>query len=71
MSDGMEFIRGQVAERHRVSSIVLSPQARGRERAAIELALNSTVSVAGALTTLAEIAEIDAERAAPRAKARR
>jgi hypothetical protein len=65
MSDGMEFIRGQVSERRRASSILLSPAARGREREAIELTLNSTLSVGAAVKTLIELAEIDAERAAP------
>jgi hypothetical protein len=64
MSDRLEFVRGQVSERRRASSILLSPAARGREREAIELTLNSTLSVAGALKTLNEIATIDGEREA-------
>ncbi len=65
MNDEIEFIRGQVSERQRVSEIVFSPPARGRERAAIELALNSTLSTRAAIRTLAEIAEVDDERSAP------
>ncbi len=63
-----QFLRGQAAERRRVSEILLSRDAQGRERLAIELAVNTGLSVDGAVRTLSEIAAIDAARGEPRTK---
>jgi hypothetical protein len=59
-----QFFRGQAAERRRVTDILLNPAAEGRERAAIALAIGSTLSVSAAVRTLGEIAKIDEHRAA-------
>ena len=49
----LEFAQGRAAERRRVAAILLAPQAKGRERIAIEIALNTPISVEGALEMLA------------------
>jgi hypothetical protein len=57
------YFRGRADERKRATEILLNPAAEGRERAAIALAVGSTLSVGAALLTLSEISAIDAERA--------
>ena len=52
MHHDLSFAQGRAAERRRVAAILLAPEAAGRERLAIEIALNSTLDVAGALKTL-------------------
>lgn len=49
----LRFLQGQAAERRRLGAILLAPEADGRERAAIELALNTNVSVEDARRALA------------------
>jgi hypothetical protein len=71
LNDDLAYFRGRADERKRATEILLNPAAEGRERAAIALAVGSTLSVGAALLTLSEIAAIDAERASPRAKAQR
>jgi hypothetical protein len=71
LNDDLSYFRGRADERKRATEILLNPAAEGRERAAIALAIGSTLSVGAALLTLSEIAAIDAERASPRAKAQR
>ena len=46
------FLRGQAAERRRLGAILLAPEADGRERAAIELAFNTNLSVEAARRAL-------------------
>ena len=52
MHHDLSFAQGRAAERRRVAAILLAPEVAGRERLAIEIALNSTLDVAGALKTL-------------------
>jgi len=55
MSD-LDFARGLASERTRFREIVLASEAVGRERAAIELALNTELSPDAARRTLRELA---------------
>jgi hypothetical protein len=71
LNDDLSYFRGRADERKRATAILLDPAAVGRESQAIALAFGSTLSVSAAVKTLAEIAAIDAEHAAARAKARR
>ena len=48
----LAFAQGRAAERRRVAAILLAPETAGRERLAIEIALNSTLDVAGALKVI-------------------
>jgi hypothetical protein len=65
------YLKGRADERRRVASILLNPAAEGRAELAIELAINSMLTVPAAVRTLCEIAGIDAERAAPSATVKR
>jgi hypothetical protein len=65
------YFRGRADERKRATEILLNPAAEGRERAAIALAVGSTLSVGAALLTLSEISAIDVERSVPRANTKR
>jgi hypothetical protein len=65
------YLRGRADERRRVASILLDPAAEGRAELAIVLAVSSMLTVPAAVRTLSELAEIDAQRAAPRANAKR
>jgi hypothetical protein len=53
--DGLDFARGLASERARFREIVLASEAVGRERAAIELALNTELSPDAARRTLREL----------------
>ena len=61
MSD-LDFARGLASERTRFREIVLASEAVGRERAAIELALNTELSPDAARRTLRELAGRHARR---------
>ncbi|HEY8126151.1 MAG TPA: hypothetical protein VIF88_12125 [Methylocystis sp.] len=52
----LDFARGLASERTRFREIVLASEAVGRERAAIELALNTELSPDAARRTLRELA---------------
>jgi hypothetical protein len=71
LNDDLAYFRGRADERKRASAILLDPAAIGRESQAIALAIGSTLSVSAAVKTLAEIAAIDGERAAPGASVKR
>ena len=49
----LDFARGRAAERNRIAAIVRAPVARNRLLAAVELALNSTLTVEEAQSLLA------------------
>ena len=51
----LDFARGLASERTRFREIVLASEAVGRERAAIELALNTELSPDAARRTLREL----------------
>lgn len=57
------FVQGQIAERRRLAALLQSPLADGRERAAIELAFNTTFSPEEALALLATSPARGADRA--------
>jgi len=61
MSD-LDFARGLASERTRFREIVLASEAVGRERAAIELALNTELSPDAARRTLRELAPLARRR---------
>jgi hypothetical protein len=48
----LKFLQGQAAERRRLGAILLSPEAVGLERAAIELAFGTTLKADAARRTL-------------------
>jgi hypothetical protein len=61
MSD-LDFARGLASERTRFREIVLAPEAAGKEREAIELALNSQLSPDAARRTLRGLADATPRR---------
>jgi hypothetical protein len=61
--EDVRFVQGQIAERRRLATLLQSPLANGRERAAIELAFNSVFSVEEAIALLATTPARGAERA--------
>jgi hypothetical protein len=60
--DGLDFARGLASERTRFREIVLASEAIGRERAAIELALNTQLSPEAARRALRELANAPGSR---------
>ena len=51
----LRFLQGQASERRRLGAILLAPEAEGRERTAIELALNTGLSIEDARRALAAL----------------
>jgi hypothetical protein len=60
--EDVRFIKGQIAERRRLAALLHSPLVNGRERAAINLAFDSVLSVEEALALLATTPARGAER---------
>ena len=70
MSDSqfqLQFLQGRAAERRRLGSILLAPEADGRERTAIELALKTGLSAEDARRALGALSRQPCDASAAKA----